>query len=877
MRLVVTNPRSSRPVAVLLRLLAFVGVIATLAGGLVAAGGYAWFARDLPAIPPYGDIRFNAVSQVRSLHGMLLAERFEQRRYLVPREAIPQSLVDAVLASEDERFFEHGGMDLKGILRALWTNLRAGHVKEGASTITQQVARSLLLGRQKNLTRKVREAILARRIEDIYSKDQILTLYLNLIFLGHGAYGVQAAARVYYGKDLDELTLGEVATLAALPQSPGKVSPLSQVAEMRVRRDRVLRRMRETGRITAEAEAEALAEEIRTAPPRDPLGDRAPFAAMDALEFIGPMADARAPEGLLTGGGGVTAWTTIDLGLQRAADAAINRAARALARRQGWPGPVAHLDRSKWEEFKNRNGAWLAGRGWSRVPPGVGVLALVESATKAEARLDLGVGGAARLALERMRWAAPYDEFPIADAATGERREAPRNSLDGRIDSADRALRAGDIVLVRRVKAAEDDAAAAKVSRPTTGRSPPGPQDAVLPGGAEYTETPTTDAGASDATGGPARRPVLADEYELDLFPRPQAALLALEPRSGYVLAVAGGTDFDASQVDRSRAVRQTGSNVKPIYYAKAYDLGIPPSAVLSGAPFREGAWIPETGREAADLTLWEALTRSENAVSLRVFRAVLDRVGVEGLNDWAQRLGWSRPFQGYPAEALGAEATPEDLLRAYATFAAHGITPDPVRVVLVRDADGEVLVDRRSSRDPTVGLLDAIAREVSAPDPSARRATSAETAYIVAANLRSVAERGTGKATRSVARPVCGKTGTLPFDVWFTGFTHEIAAVAWVGEGRRERWLGRTKANGRVFGADTALPAWKEFMTAATSGRPVVDDLASAPPGITLVTIDPVTGMPLASGGIPVPHLLGTEPPPAGESTPPDLETSLF
>ncbi len=874
MRLTIANPRSSHPLAFLVRLGAFATIVGGLAGLVTIAVAYGWFARDLPTIPPYAEIRFGAVSQVRSLHGMLLAERFGERRYLVARDALPRVLVDAVLASEDERFFEHGGMDLKGIVRAMWTNLRAGTVKEGASTITQQVARSLLLGRERSLSRKVREAILARRIEDIYTKDQILTLYLNLIFLGHGAYGVQAASQVYFGKDLQELTLSEAATLAALPQSPGKVNPLSDPVETKVRRDRVLRRMLETGRITEADERQALSDDVHATLLRDPLGDRAPYAAMAALEAIAPLADARAEGDLLTGAGGVTAWTTVDVGLQRLSDEAVLKAAKALSRRQGWPGPVARLDLRRGEEFRRRNQAWLARRGWSGPPAGVSVLALVTTVSKAEARLDLGTGTEGRIALDRVRWAAPYDEFPLAGPTGGERRESLKVSLDGRIDAVDRALHPGDVVLVKRLGVASrvQDVAGRRLPGPAGSASPPVPPPEPSSGRGD---DGAVLAGTSTA---PAPEAATIDDYDLDLFPRPEAALLAIEPRSGYVPALSGGADFDTSQVDRTRAVRATGSNVKPVYYSKAYDLGIAPSAVLSGAPFREGDWTPETGHDAEDLTLWEALTRSENAVSLRVFRAVLDRVGVEGLNDWARRLGWSRPFQGFPAEALGAEATASDLLRAYGTFAARGIAPEPVHVAVVRDADGRILVDHRSSRDPTVGLLDAIAREVASAEPAARRATSAETAYLMAANLRSVAERGTGKATRSLGRPVCGKTGTLPFDVWFTGWTREIAAVAWVGEDRHERWLGRSKANGRVFGADTALPAWKDFIAAATAGRPAIDDLASPPPGVVMVAIDPVTGAALATGGLPVPHLAGTEPPPAGTvGTPPDLETSEF
>ncbi len=785
----------------------------------VAVVLYAWFARDLPVIPPFEAIRFGTVGTVRAAHGQVLAEVFEERRYLLPRERIPDRLVNAFIASEDARFFEHSGLDLIGIARAVVTNLRAGRVREGGSTITQQLARSLLLGHERTLTRKVREAILARRIEDIYTKDQILLLYLNLIYLGEGTYGVQAAARGYFGKDVSDLTLSEAAVLAGLPQAPSRLNPVADPEGTRARRDRVLRRMLEAGMITPAEEAEARKEPIRTIPRRDNLGDRAPVPTIEVLESLKPFLGSE--DNPLRSAGGLVVETTVDLGLQLLAQETVFGAAAALARRQGYRGPIARLTPDRYDEFLERNRRWLEDHGmWPEWPRGRLLLALVREVSRDGATVAVGPGIVGSLPLDGMRWAIPYTEFPVVDPATGERKEVARVSLDGRVKDATEVLRPGDVILV----------------------------------------TPAAPRGQGRVKGA-SSVPESGHVFDLAQFPGPQAALVVVEPRSGALLAVAGTTDFDLSQVDRTRSVRQSGSAIKPAYYSKAYDLGIPPSTLVSGAPFREGAWAPTGDKGAPDMTLFEALTRSENTVSLRVFRMVLDRVGVEGLNSWTEGLGLGRPFRGFPAEALGVDVTPRGMASMMATFAAGGVRPELTLVKTVRDGQGRLLVDRRSARDPMTPVLDALAREVAAGPDAARRTVTREVAYLVAANLRRVAESGTASRARRLGRPVCGKTGTLPFDVWFAGWTHEVAAVLWVGQDSRERFLGRSQSSGKVYGADTALPPWIEFVRAASEGRPVVDDLARVPEGVIVVDVDPATGLLARDRGIPVPHLAGTEP----------------
>jgi len=847
-RVQVTNPRSPRLAARLGRLLAFLAVTGSVLALQAAGLAYLYFARDLPEIPPYDAIRFQTASRVLSRHGMLLAEHFQQRRYLVPREAIPERLVQAVMASEDARFFEHRGLDLRGIARALWTNLRAGEVREGASTLTQQVARSLLLGSERSLRRKVREAILARRIEDLYTKDQILTLYLNLIFLGQGAYGVGAAAQVYFGKPLDRLTLPEIAVLAALPQSPGRVNPVSDPEEMRRRRDRVLRRMAETGAITEAEEEEARKAPLVASRGRDLLGDRAPFPTQAAWEEIEPFLQSREEVGLLEGGGGITAWLSVDVGAQRAAEEAVRKGALALARRQGWAGPLMHLPESSRETFRQRNRDWISARGLEAGSPplGMAVLAMVDRAEPEQAVLDLGLPRAGRLTLDRIRWAAPYREFP--KVGDGKRREVPTVSLDGRLKAVPEALHAGDVVLVRRVPASPP-------------RTTPTRKKGKKRGGKEAAPEPEPPRG--DGT-------EALDEYDLEIFPVVQAALAAMDHRTGEWIAEVGSTDWDASQVLRTESVRQSGSAVKPLYYAFAYDRGIAPSSVLPAAPFREGDWVPEGGGKEEALTLWEALVQSENAVSARLFRVLLDRFGVDALNAFLARLGVRHPLQGLPAEALGANLSLSEMVQAFAAFAHRGVRPEPHRLLRVVDGEGRTLLDRRSPTDPMVGLLDLVGLAARGQEEETRRALSVQGAYVIRENLREVATRGTGARARVLKRPVAGKTGTLPFDVWFLGFTPEWAVGTWVGQDQRERWLGRSKGRGLVFGADTALPIFIDFLEAAVRGLPVVP-FPEAPPGIVQVPVDPRTGALQPDGGVRVPHLEGTEPQPAEAPSDPD------
>ncbi len=311
---------------------------AIIAMGGLTAGGLLWhFSKDLPALDQLGTYQPSLVTQVYAVDQKLIGQFFIERRILTTVANIPERLRRAVIAVEDVRFFEHPGLDYIGMLRAAWTNVRRGSKVEGASTITQQLARSLFLSSERTFDRKVRELILAYKMELVLTKDQILELYLNQIYFGQGAYGVATAAQTYFGKDLSALTVGESAFLAGLPKSPNHYSPFKAYDRAKKRQEHVLARMEEAKFLTA-AEREQAATEI--------LNFRRPGVEQAApyfVEYIRQLLVAKYGEETVYKGG-LKVYTTLNMEMQKAAEAAFAAGLRELDKRQGWRGPLRTVD-----------------------------------------------------------------------------------------------------------------------------------------------------------------------------------------------------------------------------------------------------------------------------------------------------------------------------------------------------------------------------------------------------------------------------------------------------------------------------------------------------------------------------------------------------
>lgn len=716
--------RSFRRFAVVLSVLAFLSVAT---GAALGVG----LKLDLPDVRALEAYTPPLNTRVLARDGSVIASYGEQRRTLLAHGEIPEVFQKAVVAVEDSEFWSHGGIDFRGIARAAWHDLRTMSLEQGASTITQQLSRNLFLKPEKTVRRKFQEMLLALEIERRYSKQEILRLYVNQVYMGHGRYGLEAASQFYFGKHAKDLDLPEAALLAGILQRPETLTPLRNPEGAKRRRAHVLRRMVDVGAIGPAEAAEAAEAPLGVTPYTDTSG-LAPFFVERVRRWLQERFgdDALYKQGLLVR-------TTLDPALQAVANRAVDEGLRSLDKRQGWRGPVERLAATESPEEAARP-AWKRGVREGEVTDAV-VLAASRGAVEVRVGPHLGT-----LDAKAVAWTGRKDPAAF--------------------------LRRGDVVRVRVLAVAN-------------GRV----------------------------------------EVVLEQDPRVEAALVAIDPASGEVLAHVGGFDFARSEFDRAfQARRQAGSAFKPIVYAAAIDRGIPPSRTLQDEPtvfVEPGTWTvyqPENyGRDyLGRVTLRRALEKSLNIVTVKL----LDEIGYRTVIDLAARMGIGSELKPYPSLALGAfEVGLADLTSAYGTFANQGVRVEPHLVV-------EVVDRNRTSLH--------LAR------PAVSEALRPETGFLMNRLLEGVVTDGTGAAAASLGRPLAGKTGTTDdfTDAWFIGYTPDLVVGVWVGFDLKKS-LGS-----RETGAQAALPIWMEFMQSALATRPVLE--FPRPPSVVDVAIDRGTGL---------------------------------
>jgi len=789
---VVFHPRRRSWLTYLVLSLALVLLLLAGAGAVGGVLAYRHFAQGLPEIPSLSEYRPPVVTELYSADGELTGELFEQRRKVIPYERIPRRLIQAVLASEDKTFFEHRGVDWLGTLRAAVNTYLLRRRMQGGSTITQQTAKSLLVsaegfeaGTRRNLRRKVRELILARRLEDAFDKEEILWLYLNSVFLGHHSYGVQAAAQNYFRKNVEDLDLSEVALLAGLPQAPSKYSPFSNPEAAKARRRYVLRRMYEEGAITAEERAKADQAEVKVYPLEDPFRDLAPFYAEQVRRQL---VERYGNERVLNDG--LRVEMAMDLEKQRAAQSAMLAGLMEVDHRQGYLGPVGHVEGAERDELAQK----LA-RAWPEAPAvgeyAVGLVTRVDDAALT-VRVEVGKTRGV-LPIAGMRWA---------------RRPNPEQSYpDALISRPSVALKEGDVILVRRVERSE------LAAREPKERAHLVPEAEVL--------------------------------FALEQEPKLQGALVSIEPFTGYVAAMVGGYDFDASEFNRAfQACRQPGSAFKPIVYSGVIEkLNYTPATMLTDAPvvYRDEAsgvsWKPENfgGSFKGDVTLRDALVHSMNLPAVKAAAAL----GVDNLVAWAQNVGLGTPVKRELGSAIGSSCTTLwSLANVYALLDRYGEKGESTLVRRVQDRDGRLLEDHSAPRDPFVPLTSRLAAAAAEVERVPQRVMDPRSAFITVSLMHEVATVGTGAQAARLGKPAAGKTGTTndSFDTWFLGFTRDLLAGVWLGYDQNEMPLGRYETGGRA-----ALPIWLAYMQGALRDRPQPD--FPVPDGIDFVAIDPSTG----------------------------------
>lgn len=828
------------------------GILLLLAvcAGIGAAAVYALLVRDLPDFTSLDDYNPPVVSEVYDRNGLLIGEYYTEQRRLVPINEIPPHVQHAFVAAEDGDFYEHGGVDYVSILRAALANFQEGEITQGASTITQQMVKSLLLTPERTYKRKMREIILARQIEKHFSKDEILYLYLNQIYFGNSAWGIGQAARAYYGKDAKDLTVSESALLAGLPQRPSAYDPNRNPEAAEARRQYVLGRMLADGYIEEDVYQAELAAKPEIKEHADYENVKvASYFTEEVRRLLFEKLDSE-----LILNAGLRIDTTLDVSLQHAAREAVQNGLIAHDHRRGYRGPTRKVAK-----------AAIADELVKIAETNRKTFDAIEMEPEAKPKEDLPhvAADAAETAATTQTANAPSDAGQAAaasipaEAAAAEPQIAYslpfKKPLEGIVVSVSSKKK------VARIAFGEGLEGLASLSDNDWARKPnlesrPRPVEqitSIFKAGdvAQFVRLPdpkNTKEAAKTEEGEIEPRLTIWQE------PKAEGALLSLDNKTGDVIALVGGYDFARSEFNRAvQAQRQPGSAFKPFIYGAALTRGYTPVSTLIDRPvvYTDPAsgfvWAPRNyGRKFyGPMTMRDALKKSINNATVHLFRDL----GVRYVIDYARRFGIQAPLSSDLSLALGSSSvTLLELTRAYAVYPRGGSRVIPRFIKQVTDREGNILLSDVPLGDIPPPVLKPLARsgedrEESYPDSEimpTQQIISPADAYLVSDLLRAVVLEGTGARLRSLGRTLAGKTGTTNdySDAWFMGFSPEITTGVWVGNDDNAV-LGYGESGGK-----TALPIWGEYMKTALAPYPRRD--FEVPPRIEFQRIDRASGL---------------------------------
>ncbi len=776
--------------------------------GIVVLLALTWFfivTQNLPSEEQLRNYEPPIMSRVHAGDGKLVAEFATEHRVYVPSEELPDQLVQAFISAEDKTFFEHSGIDLWGMFRGAILNPLMGKDQAGGSTITQQVVKNMLLDSTKSVERKVREAVLAMRIEKMLTKDQILELYMNEIYLGGRSYGVGAASLNYFGKSLSDLTLAECAMLGGLPQAPGRVNPILNPEAAIKRRNYVINRMLENGYIDKAAADAALVEPLKVVDRLNSDENQASAYYVEELRkeimSLGEqkkLADINSREDASKAllGGGLSIRSTLDSNLQLIAQTALRAGLESYDRRHGWRGPIGTITvdddfAASLKKFANeeKNKATIGGAGndWQ--------IAVVRSVSRESVRLGLDGGETGTLHADDVKWASAHK----------------------RKEGGGTGLKAGDVIFI--------------AGSPTP----------------DITVQLITEYAA------PKQRAANAP-WRLRQVPAIQGALVAMDPHTGRVLAMSGGYSFVSSKFNRAiQAKRQPGSSFKPFVYAAAMETPDPATGLYRWTPSYRvldtpyvSCQIREEGKEVCYkptnyseqfyglTTLRVGVEKSRNAMTVRL----ASEIGLDKVSAIGERLGMYDKLPAYESMALGAgDTTLMRMAVAYAEVVNGGRQVHPVMFDRIQNRYGKTVY--RTDQRACTNCMAEWKRGTEPPMLADERAQVLDpiTAYQVVSILEGVVQRGTGTTIRSVGKPVAAKTGTTndQFDAWTMGFSPDLVAGVWIGFDQ-PRDMGNGESGGRV-----AAPVFRDFMLAALKDRPAV--AFRVPNGVEHVEVDADTG----------------------------------
>jgi len=839
--------------------IALVMLAVVTAGAVIGALAiYVWLVRDLPDFHSLDDYDPPVVSEVYDRNGKLIGEYYTEKRRLVPIDEIPRHVQLAFVAAEDGAFFEHEGIDLVAIARAAINNLLAQRITGGASTITQQMVKSLLLSPERTYRRKMREIILSRQIEQNFSKNEILYLYLNQIYFGGGAWGVGQASRTYFGKDAQGLTVSEAAMLAGLVQRPSRYDPRRNFTAADNRRRYVLDRMLDDGHITQEI----YDREIDVPPIIQRHADLDNFGvAGHFTEEVRRLLFERL-EGDLVLNSGLRIETTLDIDLQRAAHEAVRDGLLAHDRRRGYRGPVRR-EALEGEETLAAALEQLVGDNADdylreEIPPEP---AEADSGLSDYTGRNTAANGdvAAAEDAPSKTEAGDAELKPVTRYAMTE--EAPLLGIVVEVDAEAEAARVEfghGLVGVAHL----DDVDWAREPDPKKRPRPVKKIASIFAVGdvirfkrmsGDAAEMPSLRAEAEAATEGGTNEPL--EVLRLDIWQEPLAegALLSMDNETGDVVAMIGGYDFERSEFNRAvQAQRQPGSAFKPFIYGAALTRGFTPVSTLVDRPVvytdpvSGFVWAPRNyGRKFyGPMTMRDALKRSINNATVHLFRDL----GVRYVIDYARRFGIQAPLSSDLSLALGSSSlTLLELTRAYAVYPRGGTRVIPRFINAVTDEEGHTLLGDVPLGEIPPPVLKPLAGPNEEPETESypdselmptMQIVSPADAFLMSDLLHAVVLEGTGRKLRALRRTVAGKTGTTNdfTDAWFMGFSPELTTGVWVGHDDNQV-LGWGESGGKA-----ALPIWGDFMKVALAPYPQRD--FEVPEHIEFQRIDRSSGL---------------------------------
>ncbi|MES2663525.1 MAG: penicillin-binding protein 1A [Pseudomonadota bacterium] len=698
--------------------IALAGIVAAFFAGLVL-----YFSPTLPSVDGLLDVKLQTPLQIFSQEGLIIAEFGEKRRKPITYENIPPHMVQAILAAEDSAFFTHQGVDFTSLGRAIFGLVTTGHIQTGGSTITMQVAKNFFLSHERTFVRKFNEILLALQIERVLDKKEILELYLNKIYLGHRAYGIGAAADVYYGSSIQDLELAELAMIAGLPKAPSKFNPITNPERSMIRRNWILNRMFSLDMISQTELDHALSTKVTASYHGLASQIEAPHFSEMVRKYIVDEYGVEAYES------GMKVHTSLSADLQKEAINSVRRGLLEYSQRHGYLGPRLRLSANtlnapdKWRielSKQPRVGDLFPG-----VVRKIDQDALIVGTENDEA-LEIDFKG--------HEWMRPYIH---ADR----RGPTPKNWSD--------IFTVGDIIYVQ--------------------------PKLVVVEHKKNDETETNDAEPINTEEITSTDDSSTLAWQVSQLPQAQSALISLNPNNGNIVSLVGGFNFNNNQYNRvTQAKRQAGSVFKPILYTTALASGMTPASIINDAPIvyddrsMESSWRPENagGGFGGPTRLREALFRSRNLVSIRL----LSRLGINPVVEFVEKFGL--PIEDVPRNlslALGtASFTPLELASAYAVFANGGYRVTPNFVNKIESAEGKVIFERKDEEF----TLD---NQVLTPDVH----------FLIESMLKDVITRGTAQKAKELGRgDVAGKTGTTndQKDAWFSGYSPNLVTTVWVG-----------------------------------------------------------------------------------------------